>query len=1289
MKDWLDKSLGKLFSMQDGAISPTAEATVLRAAIIQFDYQPSVVLSYPLIEEPALLGEGEQGIASLHVSVPGVEQQIAAFRTDVAKAYEEYTISRLQDILGYLNKKSVDIAVFPEYSIPATCLSLIDKATKSFTVVAGSHTVTPSTIEYCRRLSIQVDPSDIGKSICPIRTDDGKWVRIDKLTRSRFEGTLKPGTTWQPIRIQNRKGEDCVFAVFLCVDFINGNEINFQRLVPRDIWGKIDFAVVPSYSPAFRDFEQQARSLAERSGRPVIYANVASAGGSRIYCNFRENGVFFEKYGTKALERGDEAVVIVDMPLGEYAQYEHKPTPLPVTPTSDLTALAPILSQERFSHYCELQERVLTTAKDEQKRSLLQAAHSELISIIASQSDAPTVLKSKVYALLEAMNWRDGQWIDICVECVPVHGDIGSIAELRFRFLYRAQDLLAGILRDTRVKGPELDAISVVLDVYRSALDYLRPRIRRQVAQKFDATDQAVHTLDTTLTSSSFTSVFIMRLRSARVHREALEKQIRLIATLAHEDNKHLTLNLRYRSLPNVGGNLKDLEIQIFGAARAIERADSRRLADNFRRDLANLMRVTLQDAYIFYLEELEETEIIRATEPFQMKHIVELRRKVEFGVQPYINQASAPKLHHLQGNSSMARILDTLQSSPFGCIVSTHLQPIVLTDAESSFFATYSRSTNYKKEENEGAMFFLGTERNPSLRMADARTMQRMLGDSEGLHPTLLVRLFVTSDEPISKLLLNTVGNELWGDESYEIIKFEDTETHSRVVEALRNAWIGDIPSYGEAPDKLERIPFLFDTYEASRMFRLPLDGHSGAVGTLFTVLPSPAAALPQEGIEIGLGFHSGAKKPIVVRLTDEDRTKHTYVVGKTGTGKSTLLTRMIEQDIRRGRGVCVIDPHGDLIDSILSKVPDYRAADVVLLDPAATDRPFGLNLLEYNPDIAHHKDFVVQETIAIMRKMFFHEHIGPVFEHSLRYLILTILDESLQGEGTLIEVPRLLFDDKFRDAVVPRLRDDLAKDYWKEYASLVAYTKSESLTYIISKFDTFTVDHIMRHIIGQSRSTINVADIMDKQGILLVKLPSAVIGELNATLLGMILISKLRWASMARAALPPAERKDYYLYVDEFQNFAASGFESILAEARKYRLSLTLSHQHIGQLSAFNVATGSIEDRVAAAIFGNVGTMIAFRLGVNDAKFLAQEMGQPADPEDFENLKSYHALVKTLIDGEVYPPFTIKTVMSTTNTPEIGEVIRQQSLMKHGRPKDEVESEIKGRSERIIDGE
>ena len=336
-----------------------------------------------------------------------------------------------------------------------------------------------------------------------------------------------------------------------------------------------------------------------------------------------------------------------------------------------------------------------------------------------------------------------------------------------------------------------------------------------------------------------------------------------------------------------------------------------------------------------------------------------------------------------------------------------------------------------------------------------------------------------MASDEPLSQLLLNTIGNELWGNDSYMIKTYSDKDEREEIEDAIRLAWANFSPIGPHVPEKLERVSFLFDPYEASRMFRLPLEGYSGAVGTLFAVIPAPAAALPEDGIEIGLGFHSGAQKPIVVRLSDKERTKHTYIVGKTGTGKSTLLSRMIEQDIQRGSGVCVIDPHGDLVDTVIGKIPENRIPDVILLDPSIGERPFGLNLLEFNSTIRHHKDFVVQDTISIMRKLFYFEHGGPIFEHNLRHLVLTMLDESMGGEGTLIEVPRLLYDKEFRKAVVPRLKDELARDFWLQYDQLSSNATGEYIWYVVSKFDTFTIDRLMRNIIGQSRSTINIPSI------------------------------------------------------------------------------------------------------------------------------------------------------------------------------------------------------------------
>jgi len=748
---------------------------------------------------------------------------------------------------------------------------------------------------------------------------------------------------------------------------------------------------------------------------------------------------------------------------------------------------------------------------------------------------------------------------------------------------------------------------------------------------------------------------------------------------------------IRYVSLPNPGGNLKHLEVQVIGAAQAADRADSREIADSFRRDLINLLRVTLRDVYLFELQELDSAELLRRTVPFPLNHVAELRRRVRLGVQTPPNRpAAGSRIHPLEGSSTLERVLDSLQAHPAACMVSMHLHPVLLTAREEEFFQAHQTSAPPPRFQSDPAMFYLGTERYPETMTDTAITLQRLLGGGPGTHPNLLGRLFVASDQPISQLFLNTVGNEFWGNDLYDVVSFDyGTADHDAVCQSIRSAWVTHEPGYDEKTPGLDRVGFLFDPYELSRLFRLPLTTYTGAVGKLSAVLSAPAAVLPDEGIEIGRGFHYGAQRPLVVRLADQERTKHTYVIGKTGTGKSTLLRRMIEQEVARGNGVCVIDPHGDLVESVLERIPPTREQDVVFLDPGATTHPFGLNLLEFNPMLLHHKDYVIQETIAIMRNLFYFEHTGPVFEHNLRHLVLTVMDESFKGNGTLLEVPRLLYDDGFRDAIVERLQDELAIDFWKQYKKLTTSSISDQLFWVVSKFDTFVADRMIRNIIGQARSTINFSSIMETRQILLVKLPSSIIGEVNAALLGMVILSKLRWSGMRRGSLQAGERQDYYIYVDEFQNFAASGFETMLAEARKFRLSLVLAHQHVGQLSAFNISTGRVEDRASQAVFGNVGTIIAFRTGVTDAKMLAEEFGPPADQEDLENLRNYRAIMKTIYDGEVYPPFTVETVLGSEATGAASaESIRRASIERYGRPREAVVAEIKQRLEKLKRG-
>ncbi len=436
----------------------------------------------------------------------------------------------------------------------------------------------------------------------------------------------------------------------------------------------------------------------------------------------------------------------------------------------------------------------------------------------------------------------------------------------------------------------------------------------------------------------------------------------------------------------------------------------------------------------------------------------------------------------------------------------------------------------------------------------------------------------------------------------------------------------------------------------------------------------PAPTN-LPTTGLFVGENLYRGEKKP--VWLKEEDRRRHLYMIGMTGTGKTTLFEQMIMQDIKAGRGVCYIDPHGDTAEALLAKIPRERAEDVIYFDPGDLDRPFGLNILEW--ESAEQKDFLVQEIIQIFYKLFDPNQtgiVGPQFEHWLRNAALTLME--WKDGGTLIEIPRLFTDDAYRDERVENLQDAVVKAFWtQQMAKTADFHKSEMYNYFISKFGRFMTNMMMRNIIGQPKSSFNIREAMDSGKILIVNLSKGKMGEVNANLIGMILVAKIYTAAMARHNTPEEQRRDFYLYVDEFQNLATDTFSAILSEARKYRLNLSITNQYISQL----------QEPIRDAIIGNVGTIISYRIGVPDAEFLEKEFQPVFSFHDLNNLERFNAYIKMLVDNTPTRPFSVKINKdSTPSIPEIGEAIRQLSRLKYGRDRGLVDAEIYERT-KIID--
>lgn len=432
------------------------------------------------------------------------------------------------------------------------------------------------------------------------------------------------------------------------------------------------------------------------------------------------------------------------------------------------------------------------------------------------------------------------------------------------------------------------------------------------------------------------------------------------------------------------------------------------------------------------------------------------------------------------------------------------------------------------------------------------------------------------------------------------------------------------------------------------------------------------PPSNMPKDGIILGETEYRGVKQ--LVRIKNEDRFRHMYIIGKSGSGKSVLLTQMAIQDIQNGEGVGVIDPHGDLIEDILPHIPKERADDVVIFNPADTERPLGLNMLEYETD--EQKDFAAQEMIAIFYKLFGQEMIGPMFEHYMRNAMLALMDDKESG-ATIIEIPRMFTDEKFRKDKLKKVRNMIVKNFWEqEYEqSQAGQQAADMLSYVISKIGRFLTNDMMRNIMGQQKSGFDFKDVMNKRKILLCNLSKGTTGEVNSNLLGLIIVSKLQMAAMARASMAKSERKNFFLYADEFQNFITDSIATILSEARKYRFSMIMAHQYVTQLVVNN------DTKVRDSVFGNVGTMIAFRIGVEDAETLAKEFAPVFDENDVVNVEQFTANIKLLIDNTAAKAFNMKTIMPPAGNKKMVDTLKQLSRLKYGRDRAIVEAEIKER--------
>lgn len=525
------------------------------------------------------------------------------------------------------------------------------------------------------------------------------------------------------------------------------------------------------------------------------------------------------------------------------------------------------------------------------------------------------------------------------------------------------------------------------------------------------------------------------------------------------------------------------------------------------------------------------------------------------------------------------------------------------------------------------------------------------------------VIRVFVQSKSPFeAESLLKNVTGAFDQYSQPHLAMFNSKIIKKTSETSIRDFITRSFPKWGNYP--------ILNTLELATLYHFPnKEIKTPRIKWLRVRKSAPPTNIPTEGLY--LGFSEFRNETVRVNLAREDRRRHMYILGQTGTGKSEFLKHLVYQDIVNGDGLAFIDPHGEAVEDILELIPKERAEDVIYFNPADSERPMGLNILDVKTE--EQKHMTVNAFIGLLYKLYDPNHsgmVGPQLERAVRNVMLTAMSE----EGnTMVEVLRLLTNPKFAEKKIPLVKDMLVKTYWTEQmAQTNEFHKSETLGYFVSKFDRFVTEKLMRNIIGQGKSAFNFREVMDNKKILLVNLSKGRLGEENSNFLGLLLIPRLLAAALSRADMPKEDRKDFFLYVDEFQNFATTDFAQILAEARKYRLNLVVANQFIAQ----------IQEEIRNAVFGNVGTTICFRVGADDGEYMEKQFDPVFKQGDLINQAMGESICKLLIDGQPSRPFSFKTdwqeMVRIPKNPKIAQVIKEISRLKYGRDRSIVEREI-----------
>lgn len=687
----------------------------------------------------------------------------------------------------------------------------------------------------------------------------------------------------------------------------------------------------------------------------------------------------------------------------------------------------------------------------------------------------------------------------------------------------------------------------------------------------------------------------------------------------------------------------------------------------------------------------VDELELQSYLQPFEISHAAEIKRRESnpeidgvYSIAPFV--PASLDIHNLMW---------VLLRQPKASMVSLHLKPTQLYawERDAALFSESMYANNGKLAFDptngivaEGQLVSPEGATMPNMvsRLSQMNQLEKTrinFHRMNYLRSAFIMQINVVGQAGTSQLLPEMVASSLLGmqRDNGEVGGFEVLRAlRGKELEAAkRNLRYVDVEQWGysNAPEKTRRLRALTGEIEASHLFRLPMPMQNGIPGMrLVEGKPvSPPVGMPENGTVLGVSTARGATgTPSLIRQSRDDRRRHTYIVGKTGMGKSTLISSMALQDIDAGYGVFLLDPHGDLVEDVLMRVPKHRADDVILIDPSDEDRPIGLNIL--NPETEADRHRITNDFIGMLIRMYdpYNQGIvGPIFQQFVRNAMLAAMD--IKG-GTLIDVYRILSDQNYVRSIIPKITDPIVKNFWEETSTRTenasAQWRAELLPYLLSKFSRFVEDTILRRMLGQSRSSVPWRQVMDEGKIVLVNLAKGKIGSETSQFLGLLIMGDLLQAAFQRSKLPPSRRRDFYIYIDEVQNYSTPLLSTMISEGRKFGVSLVLANQFLHQL----------DNGTREAVFGNVGSMISFRVGVQDAPALAPEFTPAFTVDDLIELGQFTAASKLLVNGVGARAFTMRTLLPT-QVPNVaqGEVIRELSRARYGTELAKIEREIR----------